>query len=52
MFQHVVIGVVIEGMDVVKNIEAHGSASGRTRLKVIIKECGQLNPEVNSIISK
>ena len=36
-------GVVLEGMDVIKKIEAHGSQSGRTRLKVIIKECGQLN---------
>ncbi|KAF6033728.1 PPIF [Bugula neritina] len=40
--KHVVFGSVVEGMDVVKKIEAVGSQSGKTSKKVVIADCGQL----------
>eukprot|EP01060_Flectonema_neradi_P011399 TRINITY_DN1848_c0_g1_i3.p1 TRINITY_DN1848_c0_g1~~TRINITY_DN1848_c0_g1_i3.p1 ORF type:complete len:165 (+),score=53.92 TRINITY_DN1848_c0_g1_i3:55-549(+) len=40
--KHVVFGSVVEGMDVVKAIEAVGSSSGKTAKKVVIADCGQL----------
>jgi cyclophilin family peptidyl-prolyl cis-trans isomerase len=40
--KHVVFGRVTEGMDVVKEIEALGSASGRTRKKIVVAASGQL----------
>merc|ERR1712004_133300 len=40
--KHVVFGKVVEGMDVVKAIEAVGSQSGTTSKKVVIADCGQL----------
>lgn len=40
--KHVVFGKVIEGMDVVMEIEGFGSSSGKTSKKVVIAECGQL----------
>ncbi|VEU34989.1 unnamed protein product [Pseudo-nitzschia multistriata] len=40
--KHVVFGSVVQGMDVVKKIEAVGSGSGRTRAQVLIAKSGQL----------
>ena len=40
--KHVVFGKVIEGLNVVKAVEAVGSQSGRTMQKVAIADCGQL----------
>jgi len=42
---HVVFGQVVEGMDVVKRIEALGSRSGRTRAKIVVADCGELKPK-------
>lgn len=39
---HVVFGRVIEGIDVVKKVEANGSGSGRTRAAIKITEAGEL----------
>ena len=40
--KHVVFGKVVEGMDVVREIEKYGSESGRTSKKIVIAECGQI----------
>merc|ERR1712118_242786 len=41
--KHVVFGSVVEGMDVVKKIEAVGSQSGKTAKPVMIADSGQLS---------
>lgn len=40
--KHVVFGKVVDGLDVVKNIEKLGSQSGKTSAKVMIADCGEL----------
>lgn len=40
--KHVVFGKVVEGLNVVKAVEAVGSQSGKTAQKVAIADCGQL----------
>lgn len=40
--KHVVFGSVVEGMEVVKAIEAVGSQSGATSSQVKVADCGQL----------
>merc|ERR1712176_1190907 len=40
--KHVVFGEVVEGLDVVKKIEAVGSSEGKTSKKVTVTECGDL----------
>ncbi|MCS6900537.1 MAG: peptidylprolyl isomerase [Myxococcales bacterium] len=41
--KHVVFGKVVEGMEVVRAMEAQGSSSGRTTSPVTIVDCGQLS---------
>ena len=45
--KHVVFGQVTEGMEVVRAVEALGSASGRPKQPVLIRDCGQLIAEKN-----
>ncbi|KAK0581952.1 hypothetical protein LWI29_019907 [Acer saccharum] len=40
--KHVVFGKVVEGLDIIKNVEKVGSSSGRTSKPVVIADCGQL----------
>ena len=40
--KHVVFGKVVDGLNVVKAVEAVGSDSGKTSQKVTIANCGQL----------
>ena len=40
--KHVVFGKVVDGIDVVKQMEAQGADSGRPKTEVIISDCGQL----------
>lgn len=40
--KHVVFGKVVDGMDVLKQMEGQGSSSGQTRSPVAISDCGQL----------
>jgi len=40
--KHVVFGKVVDGQQVVKQLEALGSSSGSTKKKIVVAECGQL----------
>ncbi|MBL9106942.1 MAG: peptidylprolyl isomerase [Myxococcales bacterium] len=40
--KHVVFGKVVDGMDVVKAMEAAGSSQGATSKKIVIADCGEL----------
>ena len=40
--KHVVFGRVIQGMEIVKQMESCGSESGKTKINVFIANCGQL----------
>ena len=40
--KHVVFGAVVEGMDVVKAMEAVGSRGGHTSKPVVIADCGEV----------
>jgi peptidyl-prolyl isomerase F (cyclophilin D) len=39
---HVVFGKVVEGMEVVREIEKYESESGQTSKKIVISDCGQV----------
>lgn len=41
--KHVVFGAVVDGMDVVKQLESYGTQSGKTTKKIVIADCGQLS---------
>ena len=40
--KHVVFGKVVQGADIVRQMEAQGSQNGKTRSPVVITNCGQL----------
>lgn len=40
--KHVVFGEVVEGADVVKQIESYGTQGGKTTKSIIIENCGTL----------
>ena len=40
--KHVVFGKVVEGMEVIQEIEKYGSESGQTSKKIVISDCGQI----------
>ncbi|PMV17978.1 MULTISPECIES: peptidylprolyl isomerase [unclassified Pseudomonas] len=40
--KHLVLGEVVEGMNVVRTIESKGSQSGKTDASITIDKCGQL----------
>jgi peptidylprolyl isomerase len=40
--KHVVFGQVIEGLDVVKDVESYGREDGKTKKPVMVSDCGQL----------
>ncbi len=43
--KHVVFGTVMEGLELLAEIERHGSQSGTTDQKIVVAGCGQLLPE-------
>lgn len=46
---HVVFGKVVDGMDVVKDIEEVGSRSGSCSKKVIIEDCGEIDTKTTKM---
>ena len=40
--KHVIFGEVLEGMEVVREIESKGTRSGKTAQKIVISDSGQL----------
>jgi peptidylprolyl isomerase len=43
--KHVVFGRIVDGVDLVKAIEARGSRSGRTSAVITISDCGEIKAE-------
>lgn len=41
--KHVVFGKVVEGFDIVKQMEGQGTQSGKPKVEVKIADCGQLS---------
>lgn len=50
--KHVVFGRIVEGMDVVKAVEAKGSRSGKTTANILIADCGELKEEATEEAAK
>lgn len=48
--KHVVFGKVVEGMAVVKRVEACGTRSGKVTRKVVITDCGQVASKVEMLM--
>lgn len=40
--KNVVFGQVVEGMDVIKQIETYGSETGVPTRRILVQDCGQL----------
>lgn len=40
--KHVVFGKVVEGMEVIKQVESFGSRSGKTSQKITVADCGEI----------
>ena len=43
--KHVVFGKIIDGMDLVKQIEGLGTSSGKTAVDIVIKDSGEIVEE-------
>lgn len=41
--KHVVFGQIVDGMDVVREMEKYGTDFGKPKGKVVIADCGQLS---------
>lgn len=50
--KHVVFGAVVDGMSVVKSIEALGSKTGATSKTVVITDCGEIDGKIASEVEK
>jgi peptidyl-prolyl isomerase F (cyclophilin D) len=42
--RYVVFGRVVQGMDIVRRIEAYGTRDGKPKAKIMIADCGELKP--------
>lgn len=40
--RHVVFGEVTKGMEIIKLCEANGSQSGKTKVPIVVADCGEL----------
>eukprot|EP00892_Ulva_mutabilis_P009142 jgi/Ulvmu1/65/UM001_0068.1 len=49
--KHVVFGTVVEGMGVLKRMEAVGSKSGKTARRVTIRDCGQVESRLQRALA-
>merc|ERR1712194_967341 len=43
--KHVVFGEVLEGQDLVKKIESHGTQGGSTNKAIMIADCGEITED-------
>ena len=41
--RHVVFGSVVEGMDIIKQVEGFGTRSGKTSAKIVVDDCGEIS---------
>lgn len=46
--KHVVFGLVVQGIDVVRKIESFGTPSGQPAAKIVIADCGQVTAKPQS----